>query len=140
MPAPVAVVPALPVHAAGVDRHDNNGSDDSPSGGVGPKVNARLDKAIADVRKRAGIPGAVLGLWMPGKESFVRATGGANTATRRPMAVDSHIRIGSETTTFTVTALLQFVDQHRVKLDDPISAYVPGVRNGDRCTHRSAPR
>ena len=49
---------------------------------------------------------------------------------------DSYIRIGSETKTFTVTALLELVDEHRIKLDDPISAYVPGVRNGDRITLR----
>lgn len=131
--APMAVGPATAVHAVGVDRH---GRDDCPPGGLGPEVNARLDKAIADVRKQAGIPGVVVGLWMPGKGSYVRATGVADTATREPMAADSYIRIGSETKTFTVTALLELVDDHRVRLDDPISTYVPGVRNGDRITLR----
>lgn len=131
--APMAVGPATAVHAVGVDRH---GRDDCPPGGLGPEVNARLDKAIADVRKQAGIPGVVVGLWMPGKGSYVRATGVADTATREPMAADSYIRIGSETKTFTVTALLELVDDHRVRLDDPISAYVPGVRNGNRITLR----
>lgn len=131
--APMAVGPAPAVHAVGVDRH---GRDDCPPGGLGPEVNARLDKAIEDVRKQAGIPGVVVGLWMPGKGSYVRATGVADTATREPMAADSYIRIGSETKTFTVTALLELVDDHRVRLDDPISAYVPGVRNGNRITLR----
>ncbi|MFE9859913.1 serine hydrolase domain-containing protein [Streptomyces sp. NPDC005780] len=131
--APMAVGSAPAVHAVGVDRH---GQDDCPPGGLGPEVNARLDKAIEDVRKQAGIPGVVVGLWMPGKGSYVRATGVADTATREPMAADSYIRIGSETKTFTVTALLELVDDHRVRLDDPISRYVPGVRNGDRITLR----
>lgn len=131
--APMALTRAPAVQAAGVGRH---GEADCPAGGLGPQVNARLDKAIADVRKQANIPGVVVGLWMPGKGSYVRATGVGDTATRAPMSADSYIRIGSETKTFTVTALLELVDEHRVKLDDPISAYVPGVRNGDRITLR----
>ncbi|MGW6206136.1 serine hydrolase domain-containing protein [Streptomyces sp. NPDC055089] len=131
--APMAVGSAPAVHAVGVDRH---GQDDCPPGGLGPEVNARLDKAIEDVREQAGIPGVVVGLWMPGKGSYVRATGVADTTTREPMAADSYIRIGSETKTFTVTALLELVDDHRIRLDDPISQYVPGVRNGDRITLR----
>ncbi|MEU8675484.1 serine hydrolase domain-containing protein [Streptomyces sp. NPDC048560] len=131
--APMAVAPAPAVHAAGVDRH---GQEDCPPGGLGHEVNARLDKAIADVREEAGIPGVVVGLWMPGKGSYVRATGVADTTTGEPMAADSFVRIGSETKTFTVTALLELVDDGLVELDDPISAYVPGVRNGDRITLR----
>ncbi|WP_371601859.1 beta-lactamase family protein [Streptomyces sp. NBC_01220] len=131
--APMAVGSAPAVHAVGVDRH---GQDDCPPGGLGPEMNARLDKAIEDVREQAGIPGVVVGLWMPGKGSYVRATGVADTTTREPMAADSYIRIGSETKTFTVTALLELVDDHRIRLDDPISRYVPGVRNGHRITLR----
>lgn len=131
--APTAVTSVPAVHAAAVDRH---GHDDRPAGGLGPEVNARLDKAIADVRKQAGIPGVVVGLWMPGKGSYVRATGVGDTATRAPMSADSFIRIGSETKTFTVTALLELVDEHRVELDDPISTYIPGVRDGHRITLR----
>ncbi|MGW8884577.1 serine hydrolase domain-containing protein [Streptomyces sp. NPDC055749] len=131
--APMAVAPAPVVHAAGVDRYDK---DNCPPGGLGSEVNARLDKVIEDVRKQAGIPGVVVGVWMPGKGSYVRATGVADTVTREPMAADSYIRIGSETKTFTVTALLELVDDGRIKLDDPISAYVPGVRKGNQITLR----
>ncbi|WP_063753199.1 serine hydrolase domain-containing protein, partial [Streptomyces resistomycificus] len=110
--------------------------DDCPQHGLGPELTARLDKAVKDVRKQAGIPGVVVGLWMPGKGSYVRATGVADTETRRPMTTDLFTRIGSETKTFTVTALLKLVDDRRVGLDDPISAYVRGVPNGHRITLR----
>ncbi|MFF8835457.1 serine hydrolase domain-containing protein [Streptomyces sp. NPDC015130] len=131
--APTVVAPAPAVQAAGVDRYDK---EDCPPGGLGPQVEARLDKAVADIRTQAGIPGVVVGLWMPGKGSYVRATGVADTATGEPMSADSYIRIGSETKTFTVTALLQLVDDGRVGLDDPIAKYVHGVRNGHRITLR----
>ncbi|MET8828966.1 serine hydrolase domain-containing protein [Streptomyces sp. NPDC004610] len=108
----------------------------SPSGRLDEDLTARLDKAIADVQREARIPGVVVGLWMPGKGDYVRATGVADKATGQPMADDMYVRIGSETKTFTVTALLQLVDQGRVGLDDPISDYVPGVPDGDRITLR----
>ncbi|MGW6417722.1 serine hydrolase domain-containing protein [Streptomyces sp. NPDC055055] len=136
--APMAVGPAPAVHAAdaGAPAVGRHADEDCPQGGLGPEVTARLDKAIEEVRKQAEIPGVVVGVWMPGKGRYVRATGVADTATGRPMRADSYVRIGSETKTFTVTALLQLVDDGRVGLDDPIAKYVKGVRNGHRITLR----
>ena len=140
---PVAAAPATAVHATAVHAtavrpvaSDRYGEDDCPPDGLGPELTARLDKAIEDVRLQAGIPGVIAGLWMPGRGSYVRATGVADTVTRRPMTTDQYVRIGSETKTFTVTALLELVDDHRIGLDDPISAYVDGVPDGEHITLR----
>ncbi|MFI9155882.1 serine hydrolase domain-containing protein [Streptomyces sp. NPDC053367] len=143
---PVAVSPATAVHAAGIDRYDRHdgghdregrdGRDDCPSHGLPSELTARLDRAVEDVRRQAGIPGVVVGLWMPGKGSYVRATGVADKVTRAPMTSDVFVRIGSETKTFTVTALLQLVDEGRIGLDDPISAYVDHVPDGRHITLR----
>ncbi|WP_406457926.1 beta-lactamase family protein [Streptomyces sp. NBC_01622] len=120
------------VQRTGADR------DDCPvgPGGLGRTTTARLDKAVADVRRQAGIPGVAVGLWMPGKGCYVRATGVADKATGQPMSTDFYSRIGSETKTFTVTALLQLVDDGRIRLDDPIARYIHGVPNGRRITLR----
>ncbi|MEV7280444.1 serine hydrolase domain-containing protein [Streptomyces sp. NPDC093111] len=135
--APVAATPATPVHAASAGRHDTGrNGDDCPPDGLGPELTARLDKTIEDVRRQAGIPGVVVGLWMPGRGSYVRATGVADKATGAPMFTDTYVRIGSETKTFTVTALLELVDDGRIGLDDPISRYVHGVPDGRRITLR----
>ncbi|MGW8768319.1 serine hydrolase domain-containing protein [Streptomyces sp. NPDC055815] len=136
--APMTATPAGAVHAAtaaavGAPWH---GEDDCPPDGLGPELTARLDKAIEDVRKQAGIPGVAVGLWMPGRGSYVRATGVANKVTGEPMTTEGYIRIGSETKTFTVTALLKLVDDHRIRLDTPIARYVHGVPNGHRITLR----
>ena len=48
--------------------------------------------------------------------------------------------IGSVTKTFTVTAVLQLVDEGKVGLDDPISNYLPGVPAGDQITIRQLAR
>ncbi|MFF7178558.1 serine hydrolase [Streptomyces sp. NPDC008121] len=133
--APVATSPATagPVRAMGGDAP---GPNDDARHGLGPELTARLDKAVEDVRRQAGIPGVVVGLWMPGQGSYVRASGVADTATGEPMTTDTHIRIGSETKTFTVTALLELVDDGRLRLDDPVSTYIRGVPNGDHITLR----
>jgi CubicO group peptidase (beta-lactamase class C family) len=130
---PTVTAPAAAAHAASVGRHDRDGC---PPGGLGASPNSRLDKAIEDVRRQFGIPGAIVGLWMPGRGSYVRTTGFTDTATRRPLATDSYLPIGSKTKTFTVTALLELVDQYWIRLDDPISRHVHGVPNGHRITLR----
>jgi D-alanyl-D-alanine carboxypeptidase len=56
------------------------------------------------------------------------------------MQQSSYQRIGSITKTFTVTAVLQLVDQGKVGLDDPISKYRAGVPNGDHITIRELAR
>jgi D-alanyl-D-alanine carboxypeptidase len=86
-----------------------------------------------------GIPGAIVGLWTP-KGSYVRAFGVSDTVSRSPMRAKFTQLIGSITKTFTVTAVLQLVDQGRVGLDDPISKYVAGVPDGDQITIRELAR
>ena len=97
-------------------------------------LTAALDAAVHHAFATSGIPGVIVGLSIPGTVDFVRAVGVSDTATGRPMSVDDHTRIGSVTKTFTGTAILQLVDQGRIRLDDPISRYVPGVPSGDVIT------
>jgi D-alanyl-D-alanine carboxypeptidase len=97
-------------------------------------LTARLDAAIAEKVAELGIPGAIVGLSIPGRLDYLRAVGVADTATQTPMAVDDHSRIGSVTKTFTGTAVLQLVDEGRIQLSDPISRYVDGVPSGDQIT------
>ncbi|MCX5013393.1 beta-lactamase family protein [Streptomyces sp. NBC_00555] len=101
-----------------------------------PAVAAKLDAAVQRVLREAQVPGVIVGLWAPGKGSYVRTFGVADKATGSPMETGFNIRIGSETKTFTVTALLELVDQGKLGLDDTIGKYISGVPNGDRITLR----
>jgi D-alanyl-D-alanine carboxypeptidase len=93
-----------------------------------------LDAAIEARVAQMGIPGAIVGLSIPGQIEYVKSVGVGDTATGVPMLVDDHTRIGSVTKTFTGTAILQLVDQGRINLSDPISRYVEGVPSGDVIT------
>ncbi|MEU9146145.1 serine hydrolase domain-containing protein [Streptomyces sp. NPDC048349] len=101
-----------------------------------PAVAAQLDEAVKKAMAEAKVPGVMVALSAPGKGEYVRSFGVADKATNAPMATDLYMRIGSVTKTFTVTAVLQLVDEGKVRLDDPIGTYVDGVPNGDRITLR----
>jgi D-alanyl-D-alanine carboxypeptidase len=95
----------------------------------------QLDDAIGQAMTKVSIPGAVVGIWGPAG-TYVRTFGVADKATRAPMSTNMYSRIGSVTKTFTITALLQLVDQGKLALDDPISKYMSGVPSGDQITLR----
>ncbi|WP_180686849.1 serine hydrolase domain-containing protein [Streptomyces gossypiisoli] len=101
-----------------------------------PEVKRQVDRAVERVMHEANVPGATVGLWTPDKGSHVRSFGVADKETGRRMSPDLYMRIGSETKTFTVTALLKLVDEGRISLDDMIGEYVADVPNGDRITLR----
>ncbi|MFI5618177.1 serine hydrolase domain-containing protein [Streptomyces sp. NPDC051567] len=101
-----------------------------------PALARQLDGVVQKVMAEARVPGVIVSLSAPGKGEYVRAFGEADKVTDEPVQPDMNMRMGSETKTFTVTALLKLVDEGRVGLDDPIGRYVSGVPNGDRITLR----
>ncbi|MFG2991070.1 serine hydrolase domain-containing protein [Streptomyces sp. NPDC048257] len=128
-PAPAATVPApspTPAPTASSDQFPR----------LTPAVARQLDDAIRKVLAEAKIPGVMVSVSAPGKGEYVRSFGIADKATDAPMTTDLNMRIGSVTKTFTVTALLELVDDGKVGLDDPIGTYVDGVPNGDKITLR----
>ena len=57
--------------------------------------------------------------------------GTAELGTDRPMVgSDGRFRVASVTKTFVATAVLRLVARHRVRLDEPIETYLPGVVRG----------
>ncbi|MFL4952035.1 serine hydrolase domain-containing protein [Streptomyces sp. MMS24-I31] len=136
---PALAAPATHAGAAGaVSAGPARGPSPSPSPSatgfraLTPDVTRQLDQAV----RQAGVPGVTVGLWTPHQGQYVRSFGVADKSTGQRMSPDLYLRIGSETKTFTVTALLELVDQHKVSLDDPIGTYVDGVPNGDSITLR----
>lgn len=96
----------------------------------------RLDVAVVEAMRRLGVPGAIVGISVPGVIDYSRALGVADDVTGTPMTLDDRFRIGGVTKTFTGTALLRLVEQGKVSLSDPIGEYVDGVPGGDEITLR----
>ena len=82
------------------------------------------------------VPGAAVEVCAPGYQDWSFSTGVADEATGTEMTTDLVWPIRSVTKSFTVTALLQLVDEGTISLDDTIDQYVPGVPNGDKITLR----
>ncbi|MEU9045319.1 MULTISPECIES: serine hydrolase domain-containing protein [unclassified Kitasatospora] len=100
-----------------------------------PAVTSQLDSAIQQVMSQASVPGISVGIITPGG-TYQKSFGIADKASGAAMDPGLYSRIGSETKTFTATAVLRLVDQGKVALDDPISKYVDGVPGGDGITVR----
>ncbi|HEY2716312.1 MAG TPA: serine hydrolase domain-containing protein [Solirubrobacterales bacterium] len=112
----------------------------APAGGGGQRL-AKVDDAVHGVMAQREIPGVILGVWQRGKPPIVKAYGARNVDLAshergKKMSTGLYMRIGSETKTFTGTAVLQLVGEGKVALDDPIGKYVPGVPNGENITIR----
>jgi D-alanyl-D-alanine carboxypeptidase len=97
---------------------------------------AQLTNVISTVLPQTTIPGAIVGVWQEGQSDYVQAFGVQDPDTGEAMTPDLYMRIGSNTKSFTTTAILQLVDQGRIGLDDPVGKYVSGVPNGDQLTIR----
>lgn len=91
-------------------------------GGVQSAIAAAVNKELATAYGGAKpIPGAVVGVWVPGKGEFVKGFGYSNLSPQVPMALADHFRIGSNTKTFVATVLLQLVDEKKLTIDDTIA-------------------
>jgi CubicO group peptidase (beta-lactamase class C family) len=101
-----------------------------------PSFVARLRPLLLAKMQQLRIPGAIIYVDNPGQGSWATGLGIGNLASRQPMQVDNSMRIASITKTFTATVILQLVDQHKLRLDDPVSTYQPEVPNGANITIR----
>jgi D-alanyl-D-alanine carboxypeptidase len=101
-------------------------------------IAAAVNKELAAYGASQPVPGAVVGVWVPGKGELTRGFGYSNLSPKDTMAPDDHFRIGSNTKTFVATVLLQLVDERKLSLDDTISQFDLGlaVPNEKRITLR----
>jgi len=75
------------------------------------------------------IPGALLYV-RQGDRSYTVAAGYADKARQVPMRAGDTYKIGSTTKTFTAVLIMRLVAQGKLRLDAPISRYLPGLLPG----------
>jgi D-alanyl-D-alanine carboxypeptidase len=132
--APGQLDDALPsVAVRGVYRRPK---DFSPE--VQKALESAVNKNLAAYGGHQSIPGAAVGVWVPGKGTFVKGFGFSDLSTKSPMMPDAKFRIGSNTKTFVVSVLLQLVDEGKLSLDDKLSSFNLGVKvpNAENITVR----
>ncbi|WP_239516157.1 serine hydrolase domain-containing protein [Streptomyces sp. ICC4] len=106
------------------------------AGQVAP-VTPDLDALTQALRNTtaAGAPGAMARFTGPGGVQS-RVEGVRDRATGAAMDPQARFRIGSVTKTFSTVVLLQLVDEGKIKLDQPVNSYLPGLLPDDRITVR----
>src|SRR5918911_3232552 len=101
-----------------------------------PAIQRQRQQALDHTVANPAVPGAIVGIWVPGRGTWIRAAGLADRATKRPMPVQDYTRIGSITKTFIGTLILQLVGEGKLGLDDPIQRWAPQVPNARHITVR----
>jgi D-alanyl-D-alanine carboxypeptidase len=103
----------------------------SPSGL--PQLGAKVAPVVQQAMKQLVVPGAVVLVATPNGR-YEQAFGVADLTSKRPMTVDDHFRVGSNTKTMTGTVVLQLAQEGKLSLNDPVSKYFPDVPNGQNIT------
>lgn len=80
-----------------------------------------LDSLVND-----GAAGVLLHYRSP-EQTWIGSSGVAELGTDRPVDPDGWFRAGSITKTFTAVVVLQLVGEGKLRLDEPIDSWVPGV-------------
>src|SRR4029453_17434971 len=103
------------------------------SSALKPIDQAALQNMVDTTAKEFLVPGAVLLLRSPQGE-FKVTYGTTQLGTTSPPHADTHFRIASNPKSMTAAGIVQLGQEGKLRLDDPVSKYVPGVPNGDNIT------
>ena len=92
-----------------------------------PALRAQLETALDEGFAASGIPGVIVGVWVPGEDEWVSARGVADVDTGEPMGRDNQQKIGSITKTIVGTVMLQVIGEPEfdVSLDDTLDRWYP---------------
>ncbi len=107
---------AAPPHALGQNPLDD------------PEVRAQVDLFSAWLEGQIeirGLPGIVVGVVSGDDLVWAEGFGYADTDERRPMRTDTRFRMASHSKLFTAAAIMQLREQNKVRLDDPVTEYLP---------------
>ena len=72
-----------------------------------------------------GLPGVAVGVVADQDLVWASGYGYADTKAKRPMTAATKFRMASHSKLFTATAIMQLREQGKVRLDDPVSKYLP---------------
>jgi D-alanyl-D-alanine carboxypeptidase len=127
----IALVVATPASAsAGTS---TSGTSPAPQGDLPERLQKRLREALDQTMATYNVPGAAVGVWVPGG-TWIGTL--ADLKTKAPVTKDMIWPLRSITKSFTVTLILQLADAGKLSLDDPIDKYVSGVTDGASITLR----
>jgi CubicO group peptidase (beta-lactamase class C family) len=109
------------------------GATGTPATSLKPIDRAALQNTVDTTTKELVVPGAMVLLRTPQGE-FIVGYGTTKLDDAIPSRISTHFRIASNTKTMTSAVIMLLAQEGKIRLDDPVSKYVPGVPNGDHIT------
>ena len=98
----------------------------------------QLESVVTQTMAKYNIPGVIAAVWVPGKGTWIKGFGKADTATGQAMDPNMIFRIGSLTKSFTATVILRLSEEGKLNLDDTLDKYItdPVIPNASNITIR----
>lgn len=98
-------------------------------------IQEKIDFVVDSLMTISKLPGAIISVECDDFK-YEKGFGLADVKNNIPMTPDKTFRIGSVTKTFTVSMLLQLVDEGLINLEDSIEKYLEGIPYGNKITVR----
>ncbi|KAA6461112.1 beta-lactamase family protein [Acidobacteria bacterium AB60] len=103
---------------------------------IDPALKARVDSIANGVMEQHGVPSASVALVKSGKIVYTHAYGRAHIDPDVAATPEMRYSIGSISKQFTAAAILILQEQGKLRVDDPVGKYVPGLTRGNEVTIR----
>jgi len=94
--------------------------------GFSPARLARIDTLLQSYVDQGKLPGTVAIVARHGKVAWSGAFGMADREAARPVTADALFRIASQSKAVTSVAAMMLVEEGRLRLNEPVSKYIPG--------------
>src|SRR6266478_1215507 len=96
----------------------------------------QVDSIANQVLQSTGVPSGSVAVVKNGRLAYANAYGAAKLEPRAAATPDMRYAIGSISKQFTAVAVLLLQQDGKLKLDDPVSRFIPGLTRGNEVTVR----
>lgn len=107
---------------------------------IDPVLRSQVDRIAMQVLESTGVPSASIAIVRHGRLVYTQAYGSARVAAANAPAIpatpEMRYSIGSISKQFTAAAILLLQEQGKLRLDDPVGKYIPGLTRGNEITIR----
>jgi CubicO group peptidase (beta-lactamase class C family) len=103
---------------------------------VNPRLESKVDSIANQVLQSTGVPSASVAIVQHGRLVLAKAYGSAKLDPNTPATADMRYGVGSISKQFTASAMLLLQQEGKLKLDDPVGKYIPGLSRGNEVTIR----
>lgn len=106
-------------------------SEDIFRGETGAQLDATLTPFINEVMQAYDLPGFAIGIVKDNEIVYARGFGYKNIDTKKPVTTTTLFHLASISKPFVATAIMQLVEQGKIDLEAPVTAYLPYFKLDD---------